>query len=118
MDRPLHARLLNAGGELIAEGSCWVDEAANVATLEPEREPGVLRKERGVLALELETGRTLRVSQQPIVFRLGPASGSGESGRRTVYRMRLIDHAQEATAAGAAGEGAPAPPERETPAAR
>ena len=118
MDRPLHARLLNAGGELIAEGSCWVDEAANVATLEPEREPGVLRKERGVLARELETGRTLRVSQQPIVFRLGPASGSGDSGRRTVYRMRLIDHAQEATAAGAAGEGAPAPPERETPAAR
>ena len=118
MDRPLHARLLNAEGELIAEGSCWVDEAANVATLGPEREPGVVRNERGALALELETGRTLRVSKQPIVFRLGPAAGSGESERRTVYRMRLVEHAQEATAAGAAGEGSPAPPERETPAAR
>ncbi len=110
MERPPHARLLNAGGELIAEGPCYVDEAAGWATLEPEREAGVLHKERGGLALELESGRTLRVSDKPIVFRLWPPRRSGGNSRRTVYRLRLIKDAQEATAAGAAEEGTSASP--------
>ena len=126
MDQELHARLLNAEGELIAEGSCRLDEAAGLATLEPEREPGVIQKERGVLALQLESGRTLHVSDKPIIFRIRPpAQGGGPYHRRTLYRLRLVGpagpaeatHAQEATAAGA-GEGTPAAPQRQTPAAR
>ena len=140
---PLQARLVNAGGELIAEGPCWLNEAAGEATMEPEREPGVLQKERGELALALEGGRSYRVSDKPIIFRLRPPTRlPGRDGVRTLYRLRLIDsaqevlpegrtagagadNAQEAKAAGAVGEGAPAPRhvggprfDRETPAAR
>ena len=126
MDQELHARLLNAEGELIAEGSCRLDEAAGLAMLEPEREPGVIQKERGVLALTLESGRTLHVSDKPIIFRVRPpAQGGGPYHRRTLYRLRLVGpgepaeatNAQDATAAGA-GEGTPAAPQRQTPAAR
>ena len=126
MDQELHARLLNAEGELIAEGSCRLDEAAGLAMLEPEREPGVIQKERGVLALTLESGRTLHVSDKPIIFRVRPPAQAGEPPhRRILYRLRLVGpaepaaptHAQEATAAGA-GEGTPAAPQRQTPAAR
>lgn len=128
MTEPLHARLLNAGGELIAEGSCWLNEAAGEATMEPEREPGVLQKERGRLALELESGRSFPVSDKPIIFRLRPPTKvPGHNAVRTMYRLRLINDAQDATAVGAAGEGAPASPTvsggpppgaEETPAAR
>jgi hypothetical protein len=124
----LHAKLLNAGGELIAEGPCWLDEPAGVATLEPEREPGAVRKERGLLALELDSGRRLPVDDKPMVFRLG-RNGHGTQARRSLYRLRLVggatQHAQDAGAVGAVEEGAstaPMPSERlrngETPAAR
>jgi hypothetical protein len=119
MDHPQHVRLLNAGGELIAEGLCWLDEAAGLAMLEPEREPGVLQKERGELTLELESGRSLLVSDRPIIFKLRPsARGAGPYSRRTRYRLRLITSAQEATAVGVTGEGSPAAAQRQTPAAR
>ena len=36
---PSRARLLNSGGELVAEGMCWLDEPAGQATLEVERTP-------------------------------------------------------------------------------
>lgn len=145
-EQPLRGRLLNADGELIAEGPCWLDEANGQATLEPERTPGVIRKERGHLALELDSGRSLRVSDRPMVVRIRlPRLGPNENGMRSLYRLRLIDDgsaslttsvlpegrtasavaefAQDAEAAGAAGEGAPAVsatgrPETETPAAR
>jgi len=133
-DHLLHARLFNSGGELIAEGPCWLDEPAGRATLEPEHEPGVIQKERGELSLELDSGRTVAVSDSPMVFRLGAgADGVAAGGRRTMYRLSLIDtsaslstsasaelstsglekagsHAHDANAAGAAGEGAPAVP--------
>ena len=123
----LRARLLNEGGELIAEGPCWLDEPAGKATLEPEREPGFIQKERGRLALELDSGRSLLVSDSPMVFRLGtPTESNARNGHRSLYKLRLIDRAQEADTAGAAGEGtsaAPMPSERprengETPAVR
>ena len=144
----LHAKLVNAEGELIAEGPCWVDEEAGQATMEPERAPGVIQKERGRLALELDTGRSLPVSDRPIIIRMRQP-GAGENGRRRLYRLRLLDQsstelatsaqevlpegrtaggvaegAQDAEAAGGAGEGAPAGQEvrpraiGETPAAR
>lgn len=131
-DHLLHARLFNSGGELIAEGPCWLDEAGGRAMLEPEREPGVIQKERGELSLELDSGRTVAVSDSPLVFRLG-AGADGVGGHRSLYRLNLIDastplstdaaaelgtsglekadsHAHDADAAGAAGEGAPAVP--------
>ena len=118
--RSLRAQLWNAEGELIAEGPCWLDEPAGVATLEPEREPGVLQKERGALTLGVENGRSYAVSDRPMIMRLGPPR------RRKMFRLRLIAsddvaqslQRQDASAAGDAGEGPPAHPERETPAAR
>ena len=128
MEGRTHGRLVNAERELIAEGPCFVNEADGRATLEPTRMPGVIQKERGRLTLELESGRSLAVSDKPMIVRLSEPGGvHNERGRRTVYRLRLIEEAQDATAAGAAGEGAPAlrqgggpfaSGQRETPAAR
>ncbi len=130
MDDHPRARLLNAEGEMIAEGPCWVDEPAGTATLQPERQAGQLRKERGALDLEFETGRSLRVLGRAMIVRLGPTAsrgGNGQNGWRTLYRLRLVDvddapetteTGQDAIAAGGAGEGTLADAERQTPAAR
>ena len=124
-DHLMHARLFNSSGELIAEGPCWVDEEAGRATLEPEHEPGFIRKERGTLTLELDSGRSLVVSDSPMIFKLGPSTnGDTVNGHRSLYRLKLLEHAQEAAVAGAAAEGSTAPPQvglrsnGETPAAR
>jgi len=131
----LHARLFNATHELIAEGPCWVDEAARIATLEPEHEPGVIQKERGSLRLQLDSGRTIPVSDNPIILKLGiTPNGDTTNEQRSLYRLRLLDDeapargrssvAQEASAAGAVAEGSATPPavglheHGETPAAR
>lgn len=116
----LRARLCNSDGELIAEGPCWLDEAAGKATLEPEREPGVLQKERGTLILDMEDGHRYTVSDRAMIVQMGPPN------RRRMFRLRLIDsgdradvhNAQDANAAGDAGDGSPAPSIRQTPAAR
>jgi hypothetical protein len=124
----LRARLVNAEGELLAEGSCWLDEPHAQATLEPERPAGAIRKERGdALTLELESGRTLKVSDRLMVVRIAPPGHANGSERRSLYRLRLLNtssaelttSAQDANAAGAKGEGAPALRfGEETPAAR
>lgn len=126
-------RLLNLGGELIAEGPCWLNETSGEATMEPERTPGMIQSQRGRLQLELENGRLFPVSDKPMILRLRSWNGSAakEMGRK-LYRLRLLDwgdgaphnDAQEAAAAGAAEEGSPAPRQvggprfEETPAAR
>ena len=128
-DHLMHARLFNSSGELIAEGPCWVDEEAGRATLEPEHEPGFIQKERGAFTLELDSGRSLLVSDTPMIFKLGRSpNGDMVNGHRSLYRLKLLEHAydtaQEAAAAGAAVEGSTAPPQvglrsnGETPAAR
>ena len=130
----VYGRLRNTGGELIAEGPCWLDEKAGEATMEPERSPGIIQRQRGQLQLELESGRLFPVSDKPMILRLRSWNGSAakETGRK-LYRLRLLNwgnngaptnDAQEAKAAGAAGEGSPAPRPvggprfEETPAAR
>ncbi len=124
-DHLLHARLFNSTGELIAEGPCWVDEAAGRATLEPEHEPGFIQKERGVFTLELDSGRSLLVSDTPMIFKLGRSpNGDLVNGHRSLYRLKLLEEAQEAAVAGAVVEGSTAPPQvglrsnGETPVAR
>ena len=117
------ARLLNADGELIAEGACSIDESTGQATLEPERAPGMVQKERGPLVLELDSGQSFRITDRPLVMRVRPDVGARP---REVLRLRLNNYAQEANAAGGAGEGASAVPQGrlsangrgETPAAR
>ena len=131
-DHLLHARLFNKGGELIAEGPCWVDEARGRATLEPEHEPGFIQKERGDLSLQLDSGRSLAVSDSPMIFKLGVTpNGDVVNEHRSLYRLRLLESgigldtsAQEANVAGAVAEGSAAPPQvglrsdGETPASR
>ena len=123
MEETLYGRLMNSDGEVIAEGSCWLDEKAGTASMEPVRDAGMLQRERGVLTLELSSGQSVKVSDRPMIFRLGQADGSNQNARRIMYRLRLIDQAepvetaQDANAVGATGEGSPTP-ERETPAAR
>ena len=120
---PMYGRLMNADRELSAEGSCWLDEQAGTATMEPVRDAGMLQKERGALTLELSSGQSVMVTDRPMIFRLGQPDGSNQNARRIMYRLRLINQAepvevaQDANAVGATGEGAPTP-ERETPAAR
>ncbi len=138
----LHGRLVNAEGELLAEGPCWLDEAAGQATLEPERAAGVIQKERGRLSLQLDSGRSLAVSDRPIIISMQGQNGN-KNHRRRLFRLRLLDDmesnnaherdnhaqahniAQDAGAAGAVGEGSPTsqdvgppPKAEETPAAR
>jgi len=121
----LHGRLINAEGELLAEGPCWLDEAAGVATLEPARAASAIPKQRGALSLELENGRSLAVSDRAMVVRIAhPGRPADTNERRSLFRLRLLQTAQDADAAGAAGEGRPASPQAglcyngETPAAR
>lgn len=112
-------RLTNGGGELIAEGPCWVDNESRIATMEPERTPGVIQKQAGYLSLELDTGRTLRVFGRAMVVRIwSPERGAhGQRSHRSLYRLRLVDRpgteetGQDASAAGAVGEGAPTSPQ-------
>jgi hypothetical protein len=86
------ARLINAEGELLAEGPCWFDQDARLATMEPERAPGVIQKERGRLTLELDSGDKLAVSDRPIV--ISTMGQNGSKTRRRLYRLRLIDATQ------------------------
>lgn len=125
----LHGRLVNAEGELLAEGPCWLDEAAGQATLEPERAAGVIQKERGRLSLQLDSGRSLAVSDRPIIISMQGQNGN-KNHRRRLFRLRLLESvaghniAQDAGAVGAVGEGSPASQDAgpraigETPAAR
>jgi hypothetical protein len=118
-----HGRLLNAGGELIAEGPCWLDEAASEATMEPERTPGTLQKQRGELQLQLDSGRFFPVSDKPMILRLRSWDGApGQETPRRLFRLRILSWGTEtqdgqSMEAGAADEGATSPRYEETPAA-
>lgn len=120
------ARLLNSDHELIAEGMCELDERAGQASLEVDRTTGVVQKQRGNLSLELDSGRSLLVSDKPILLTITPPGMKPtQENRRKIYRLRLVDplaamrdegdttatadeFAQDASAVGAVGEGRPA----------
>jgi hypothetical protein len=89
---PSRARLLNSGGELVAEGMCWLDEPAGQATLEVERTPVQIQRQRGLLSLELDSGRSLLVSDKPMVVLITPqGERPSAENRRRLYRLRLVD---------------------------
>ena len=118
---PSRARLLNSGGELVAEGICWLDEPAGQATLEVERTPVQIQRQRGLLSLEMDSGRSLLVSDKPMVVLITPqGQRPSAENRRRLYRLRLVDpmaaltneaepteDAQEADAVDAVEEGRP-----------
>ncbi|MEX2158989.1 MAG: hypothetical protein WEB04_06255 [Dehalococcoidia bacterium] len=117
-------RLINAAGELIAEGPCWLDEEAGEATMEPERTPGTLQKQRGELRLQLDSGRLFPVSDKPMILRLRSWDGApGQETPRRLFRLRILSWGTEtpqdgqSTEAGTAAEGAQRPRYEETPAA-
>jgi hypothetical protein len=122
----LRARLVNTGGELIAEGACSIDEQAGLVMLEPDWEPGLIHKERGEMTLQLESGRSLKVNDRPLVMRVRPPERTGRSNghgpdnhsARTYYRLRIAREAQDVAAAGAPDEGPSSHRGWEAPAAR
>ncbi len=86
------ARLLNSDHELIAEGLCQLDEPAGQASLEVDRMTGLIQKQHGHLSLELDSGRSLLVSDKPIVVMIAPPGMKPtQENRRKIYRLRLID---------------------------
>ena len=87
-----HARLINAGGELLAEGPCWFDQDARLVTMEPDRAPGVIQRERGALTLEFDSGDRVPVDGRPIV--ISTMGQNGSKTRRRLYRLRLGNNAQ------------------------
>jgi len=128
--KPSRARLLNSDHELIAEGTCLLDEPAGHASLEVERTPGLIHNQHGNLSLELDSGRSLLVSDKPMVLMITPAGQMpSQENRRKIYRLRLVDpmaaipmaaiieeeansaepetHAQDASAVDAGGQGRP-----------
>lgn len=124
--QPSYARLLNSDHELIAEGTCLLDEPAGHASLEVDRTPGVIHNQHGNLSLELDSGRSLLVSDKPIVLMIAPPGQKpSPDNRRKIFRLRLVDPmaaiieqeansaepetlTQDASAVGAAGKGRPA----------
>jgi hypothetical protein len=99
------ARLLNSGGELIAEGSCHVEEGEQRATLEAEREPGEVLKVRGDLTISLESGASFAVADRPVVFRIAPrAQASGHQPKRTLYRFNMRKLEGQGVAGGGSAE--------------
>ncbi len=79
-------RVLNSDREVVATGSCEVNEERLEVTLRPFTDTGLLDKETGPLILELDDGRTLELDKKYMKFRLyGP---DGE--RQSVYRLRYL----------------------------
>jgi hypothetical protein len=89
---PSRARLLNSEHELIAEGVCVLDEPAGQASLEVERTAAAVQGQHGHLSLELDSGRSLLVSDKPMLMTITPpGQRPTPENRRRIYRLRLID---------------------------
>jgi hypothetical protein len=83
----VEGKLFNAAsGEFIASGPCEVDRDRAQVTMWPAWETRPLDRERGQLALLLESGQTLQISDRHLTFRLrGPSEE-----RISVYRLRML----------------------------
>lgn len=85
----MEGKLTNAGGEFIASGPCEVSRDKGEVTMWPSWEMHMLERERGELALELEDGTRLAISDKHLTFKL---RGTSEQ-RISVYRLRIIERA-------------------------
>jgi hypothetical protein len=80
--RDSFGKLYNQGGEIVAEGSCQVDEERGSVTLRPLIDTPLLSRQQGVLRLFLDEGDELSVSSRVIRFRLNvPGSPPGAAYR-------------------------------------
>ncbi len=95
----VNGKLKNAEGELIAEGPCEVSEERREVTMWPVQEMHMLQRQRGTLTLELESGRTLELSDCHMTFRVALPGQE----RRSVYRLRLLEQQQLPLTAGVNG---------------
>jgi hypothetical protein len=108
----IEGKLLNTEGEFIASGPCELHEDRDEVTMWPSWELHMLERERGELSLDLADGRTLRISDKHLTFKLqGPAEQ-----RISVYRLRVLPLVPEHMSAGyaeqqQAEEETPAPAE-------
>jgi hypothetical protein len=81
----VYGKLFNQEGELVAEGSCEVNDDRRSVTLRPPFEMPLLERQRGALRLELEDGSELSLSSKVFRFRTNlPGYPPGN-----VYRLFL-----------------------------
>ncbi|MEX2247148.1 MAG: hypothetical protein WEC75_10725 [Dehalococcoidia bacterium] len=103
----LQGKLTNAAGEFVASGICEVDVDSGQVTMWPSWEVHMLERQRGPLALELDDGRRLDISDRHLTFKIaGPAEQ-----RISVYRLRVAERVPEHLAAGYAEPSAAEAPE-------
>ena len=94
----LEGKLSNSEGEFIASGPCEIDRERGEVTMWPAWELHMLERERGILALELEDGRTLQISDRHLTFKL--RSAEDRQQRISVYRLRILARVPEHMQAG------------------
>jgi len=80
--RDSFGKLFNEGGEIVAEGSCQVDEERGSVTLRPLIDTPLLSRQQGILRLFLDEGDEIPVSARVIRFRLNvPGTPQGPAYR-------------------------------------
>lgn len=87
----LEGKLINSGGEFIACGPCEINPERAEVTMWPSWELHMLARERGMLSLELEDGRTLMISDRHLTFRMK----TDTEPRMSVYRLRILERVPE-----------------------
>ncbi len=89
-------KLANSEGEFIASGPCEINHDRAEVTMWPSWEMHMLEREHGPLALTLEDGRVLPISDRHLTFKLRGASEQ----RISVYRLRILARVPEHMQAG------------------
>jgi hypothetical protein len=85
--RESFGKLYNQHGEILAEGSCQVDEERGSVTMRPLIDTPLLVRQEGSLRLSLDEGDELPVSNNVIRFRLNvPGVPSGPAYRLFIQR--------------------------------
>ncbi len=94
-----YGKLYNQGGELVAEGTCQVDDERGSVTIRPPYEMPLLERQHGMLRLELEDGSELTLSDRVLRFRVSlPGAPSGNLYRLTfTTQQRLTEWPRDVT---------------------
>jgi hypothetical protein len=79
--------LFNEQGEILAEGSCQVDDEKGSVTMRPIIDTPLLSRQHGALRLALDEGDEIYLSGSVIRYRLNvPGVPSGPAYRLTMLR--------------------------------